>query len=396
MASAITLNRKGFETRVVEADHQLGGRVKTKKASGGILMDVGFQVLLNSYPELKNFVDLQALNLKTFNSGAVIFQGEKLQLLANPIVHPKTLIPSIFSDLLTIKDKALVLKLIAESQQQKYDDPMGNQSTENFLIKFGFSKNFIELFWRPFMSGIYLDSKLENGHQFFKFLIRCFCFGQVSVPENGMAELPLQMASQLPVESIYLNQAVKSWTSQSVTLTSGEILQAKKVICTIDPTSLINKNGEQNYRSVTTHYFTSENLNHMDWDKWLVLIPQKFKLGLSHFCLMSSIAKSYGNGQPLLSASQIGSTQGPVAQIIDELNHIAKSDLKLQLIQSFFVQKALPRITKNSAGFEIIDGVVFAGDRFASPSINGALRSGRLAAEKIISELKLGNKKDNS
>lgn len=386
LASAITLKRQGLEPLVLEADSQVGGRVKTIK-SDGFLMDLGFQVLLNSYPELKNFVSLDQLNLNKFNSGAMVFQGEQLQLLANPMVHPQTVFSSLSSHLATLKDKFLTLRLIAESQQQISDAPMGNLSTENFLKQYGFSKEFIELFWRPFMSGIYLDSNLQNGHQFFKFLIRSFCFGQVSVPEKGMAELPIQMSLELPAENIRFNQLVKSWTENSVTLNTGESLSAQKVICTIDP-DFLQGSSSQNFRSVTTHYFTSDVLNQVEWDKWLVLVPQKLNYGLNHFCMMSTVAKSYGNGQPLLSASQIGKSQIPVSQIMKELDLIAKKNLKLKLVRSFFVEKALPKVNQQSTGFEIIDNVLYAGDRVSSPSINGALRSGRLAAEHIISNLK--------
>ena len=84
LACATTLFRAGKKVVVLEKREKVGGRVSTEKSSEGFLFDEGFQVLLSSYPELSHFVDLETLNLQTFNSGALIFNGQKLELLANP------------------------------------------------------------------------------------------------------------------------------------------------------------------------------------------------------------------------------------------------------------------------------------------------------------------------
>lgn len=384
LAAAITLQRAGRTSLVMEADSVVGGRVKTLKTAQGLVTDVGFQVLLSSYPEIEKFVDLQTLNLKKFNSGALTFDGENLQLLANPLVHPKTLFSSFFLKFLTIKDRGLVLKLILTARFQRSDAPLGQKSTERFLNDFGFSENFIELFWRPFLTGIFLDSELQIGDQFFKFLMRCFSMGAVSVPENGMAELPLQMAKQLPQESLRLNQKVKSFGADHVILASGERLNAKNVICTFDPETVNLSEPEKNFRSVTTHYLTGEKLEETGWGKWLVLVPRRFGMGIDHFCLISSVSEKYGQGQPLLSVSVVGPKNVPISQVLQELNIIAKRNLKLELVISHSVPRALPIMGPQTSEIKTSDGVIYCGDRWASPSINGALRSGRQAAESIL------------
>lgn len=387
LAAAITLKKNRLNFLLIEAAEVPGGRVKTHKTQDGFLTDVGFQVILSSYPELEKFVDLSKLGLKKFNSGALVFDGENLGLLANPLAHPETLVSSFFEKLLTTKDKALVLKLVAGSQFQRSDSPMGQRSTAAFLKDFGFSENFVELFWRPFLTGIYLDSELEAGEHFFRFLMRCFCTGKVSVPENGMSELPLQMAHQLPKESLLLNQSVKSWAFDHVVLSNGEKINATKVICAFDSQSLKSEKLQNKFRMVTTHYFTGEGLNETNWGKWLVLVPQKFGLGIDHLSLISSVSEKYGNGQPLLSVSVVGQKNVSIDQVMKEVNKLAKQDLKLKFVISHSVPKALPNITEETSGFGEIDGVLHCGDQWASPSINGALRSGRLAAEHISKQL---------
>jgi protoporphyrinogen oxidase len=390
LACALTLQKNGIAALLIEPENVVGGRVKSHRTEGGFILDQGFQVLLSSYPELKNFVDLEKLDLKKFNSGALIYNGESLDLLANPVVHPEHLVSTVLQKYISALDKLLVLKLLVIVQTQSSDFPMGKSPTLAFLKGFGFSENFIELFWRPFLAGVYLDSDLSAGSDFFKFLIRCFATGNVSLPAKGMMELPRQMAANLPNESVLLGQTAKSWTAEDVVLADGQKLKAKKVVCTFDasssPSGALQKTS---YQSVETIYFTSPRLNEMPWGKWLVLVPQKLGLGINHFCLLSSVAEGYGQGKPLLSVSIIGNKKLTLSHVQLEMNQIAKQDLKLELIERVHVEKALPWISDEPQGFKVIDGVVHCGDRWASPSINGALRSGRMAAEFILKEFEV-------
>ena len=160
------------------------------------------------------------------------------------------------------------------------------------------------------------------------------------------------------------------------------------MICSVDFKYLNNEPLESTYRMVTTHYFTGENLELTGWNKWLALVPRQFGFAVDHFCLISSVSEKYGNGNSLLSVSVVVKKDVPVSQLKQELNQLAKRDLKLDLVITHTVPKALPRYPESSASFKKIDNVVYCGDRWSSPSINGALRSGRLAAESVLNEIK--------
>lgn len=404
LACAITLKRAGLNVKVIEASSEVGGRVKTTKTNDGFLLDHGFQVLLNSYPELSNFVNLADLNLKKFKSGALVFSGNEVELLGNPFLHPETLLTKFFQNFVTVKDRALVVKLVALSQLTRFDFPMGETSTNQFLKDFGFSSSFIENFWRPFLTGVFLDSSLNAGSNYFKFLMRAFSLGQVSVPALGMSQLPITMAKQLAEDEILLNQPVKAWTEKSVILLSDEVLVADKVICAFDqkmklaniskvkenpqgiPDSKMNSQ-DSNFHSVTTHYFSSVKLNDLVWAKWLVLVPQHLNFILDHMCIISSVSENYSSAAPLLSASVVGRKNYQLSDLLREINRIAKCDLDLHHVGTTEVLQALPNKIYEGPGFGEKDGVYYCGDHWASPSINGALKSGRLAAEKVLQDL---------
>ena len=75
-----------------------------------------------------------------------------------------------------------------------------------------------------------------------------------------------------------------------------------------------------------------------------------------------------------------------MADIVQEVEHIAQKKLDLSFVDCIEVKKALPQIKENVHGFEVRNNVIHCGDRFSSPSINGALKSGRLAAEHALKE----------
>jgi phytoene dehydrogenase-like protein len=109
LACAATLKKNNIPYLLIEKSNQVGGRVQTTVTKEGYRLDHGFQVLLTSYPELKNFINQKKLNLKLFNSGSLIFL-KKTRLLANPLLHPSRFFKELFSDLTPFKDKFLVLK----------------------------------------------------------------------------------------------------------------------------------------------------------------------------------------------------------------------------------------------------------------------------------------------
>lgn len=202
-----------------------------------------------------------------------------------------------------------------------------------------------------------------------------------------MEQLPVQIASRLPHDSIRLNTRAKSWTATEVTLESGEKIEAAQVICAFDERGL-DTGGKPLFRKVTTYYFTSPHLTGLGWEKWLILVPPRLGMRITHMALVSSVSESYGaNQNHLLSVSVIGSNKGDGSIVAREVEKIAGKSLSLELVATTEVPRALPIISHEGEGFEITGGVIYCGDRYASPSINGALRSGRLAAQTCLDKL---------
>jgi len=71
MVAARALAKYGLNVVVLEASDGVGGRVRTDEVDG-FLLDRGFQVFIESYPEVRKQLDYDALDLKQFWPGALV------------------------------------------------------------------------------------------------------------------------------------------------------------------------------------------------------------------------------------------------------------------------------------------------------------------------------------
>ena len=104
LACARLLQDQAIDFVVVESADAVGGRMRSDQVQGFIL-DRGFQVLLTAYEELNRQADLNALDLKRFTPGSLIWTGKRLERLGDPFRHPTTLLKSMFTSVGTIEDK---------------------------------------------------------------------------------------------------------------------------------------------------------------------------------------------------------------------------------------------------------------------------------------------------
>ncbi|MHA2365617.1 MAG: FAD-dependent oxidoreductase [Candidatus Hodarchaeales archaeon] len=82
LSCAIEL-KNDFEVRIHEAKDKVGGRIQTYKING-FLLDRGFAVLLESYPNAMKLLNYNDLKLKRFAPGTTVRINKKLYYVHNP------------------------------------------------------------------------------------------------------------------------------------------------------------------------------------------------------------------------------------------------------------------------------------------------------------------------
>lgn len=86
---------------------RLGGRVKTDNVNG-FLLDHGFQIFLTAYPEAQRCLDYDALRLKPFYNGAMVWYDGNFYRVADPFRHPIAGVASLLNPIGSFQDKARV------------------------------------------------------------------------------------------------------------------------------------------------------------------------------------------------------------------------------------------------------------------------------------------------
>ena len=399
LTAAVYLNKKGFEVRIIEATDRAGGRIKTDIIDG-FRLDRGFQVLLTEYPETKALLDYDKLKLKRFLPGAtVLYDGGQFEI-ADPFRRPSALFATVFAPVGSLKDKIntffLKNRLINISVDNIFKQPETDTVTK--LKKYGFSKKMIELFYKPFFSGIFLENDLKTSSNMFDFVMKMFSEGDAAIPELGMEEIPKQLVAMLPEGSIIYNSKVTSIENDKIICENGQQFQTDKIIIATEATGFASNyisTNKQHFNQVTNVYFEAKIA---PIDKAVVVLNAAAnKKWANNITVMTNISKKYAPENKIL----IAVSYNGIPDINDEtLSENIKTELKTwfgksvndwQMIKTYRIKYALPNQDNIKNDLEIVDlkineNLFICGDHLMNGSINAAMKSGRLVAELISQE----------
>jgi phytoene dehydrogenase-like protein len=392
LTCAVTLHEAGVPVIVLEASDGVGGRVRTDEL-GGFLLDRGFQVFLDAYPLAGEILDLEALQLQSFEPGAMVFDGNKLHPVMDVFRRPKALIRSALAPIGSMVDKVRVAVLRQKLLDCSLDEigARPDQTTESYLREFGFSKRMIDVFFRSFYGGIFLERELQTSSRMFEFTFRMFSEGSATVPAKGMGEIPKQLASRLPENTVRLHTKVASVELDRVILASGEVLESATVVVATEASAtadLVAGFAPQapDWRAVTNVYFEA---GQSPLNDAIIALNGTVKGLVNNVAVMSDVSPSYAPvGKSLVSISVLGS------QSKDDLPELVKAELSgwfgedvrtWKHLRTDVIRQALPsqRETKPVGVLEI-EGVLLCGDYAVSASIEGAMKSGQAAAKAIL------------
>ncbi len=393
LVAALELERAGFSPCILEASDSVGGRIKTDKLDG-FLLDHGFQVLNTAYPEAQRYLDLNALNLRTFTPGAVVFEGEDFYLLSDPARSPLRALAMAFSKVGTLGDKLKILKLTRSLKNLSNEEIFAKPSlpTHQYLKDYGFSDLIISNFFKPFFRGIFLEKHLNTSSRIFEFVFKMFAMGHAAVPERGMGEMPAMIRRQLGKTQIYFNSKVAQVEGKTIHLENGEVIEGDRIIVAVQP-DLVMKQLQGQFsspQSVINLYFSLQ--NSFLGKPIIGLLPGD---GLvNNLVFMDDVSKTYSeNGRALLSVTVLELSLGEkelIEAVKKELEEISGVHSKyFQFVKSYYIHHALPFLEDPKYSIpmtecRIADHVYLAGDYLLHGSINAAMTSGRIAAEAVI------------
>ncbi|WP_367047963.1 NAD(P)/FAD-dependent oxidoreductase [Streptomyces sp. Je 1-332] len=392
LACALDLQHAGRRVALLEASDGVGGRMRTDRRDG-FLLDRGFQVFNTSYPQVKRRLDLRSLQLRPFTPGLIAHTSTGPVRLADPTRQPKDARALLPGRVLPARDLAALGALTARDALL----PVGflkrrrDRSTATALAHAGVTAGTVDEILRPFLSGVFLEDRLETSARFFHLVWRSMVRGTLCLPADGIGAVPAQLAKGLDDGVLSLETPVAAVTDAGVLLTDGRELPARSVVVATDAASaagLLPGLAVPDGRTVTTYYHAAPRTP----------LPEPTLLvdstgAVLNTCVLTEAAPTYAPpGTALISSSVLGAhTPGVEAAVLRRLAELYGTDTSgWRQVAVYTVEGALPVMEPPwplSRTTRFAPGRYVCGDHRATGSVQGALSSGTRAAREVLSDL---------
>lgn len=360
LSAALTLQGAGRLVRVIEASDRVGGRVASDVIDG-FTLDRGFQLINSQYPELKRLKVMEEVDFIAAPRAVEISLGENRIVLGDPRSHP---LSAFSSETGSLTSKVNFLRYL-------YSHSNVSISVEDELQKLG---DLYKKVLCPFLTGVFLTSPANVNAVIGKEIIRSFISGKPGIPTRGVGALPEALAKRL--SNIELGRNINSLNELT-----GPVIVATDVTTAAQ---LLDMTSVPKLAASTTWYH--EIPTQLTSSKCLVIDGQK-RGPVVNSIAISNLAPSYAPaGKTLLSSTTVEfASESEVRRHLALLWGADSSDWSL--IAKYEIPKSLPIFAPGAQGVtsaKISNNIYVAGDYRSTPSQNGALLSGRLAAEELL------------
>ncbi|WP_091101549.1 NAD(P)/FAD-dependent oxidoreductase [Nonomuraea pusilla] len=388
LACAVRLSAAGMPVRVLEASDGVGGRVRTDLVEG-FLCDRGFQVFNTAYPEARRVLDIAALDVRPFESGLLVQLGNgRRARVMLPWRHPGHALSTLLAGVGTPADKVALSLMTARdlawpaSRLRAAPD----RTIAEDLRHRGVSEAMVDTLLRPFLSGVLLERDLSTSSRVFHLIWRCFARGTIGVPAAGMGRIPEQLAARLPGGSVWLGARVERVADGAVELSGGERVEARAVVVAADPGSARRLLGVEVplMRAVTTFYHVAPR---SPLDEPIQVIDATG--AIADTLVLSDAAPGYSpDGRALISTSVLGvaTDEAPVRARLEEIYGGTRGWRHLATYPIAEALPAMPPPYPLRRPVRLGPGLYVCGDHRDTGSLQGALVSGRRAAQAVLSD----------
>ena len=404
LAAAKHLVRAGRRVLLVDASESAGGRVATDSVSG-FRVDRGFQVYLEAYPEGRRVLDLGALGFGWFEPGALVIENGKLREVSDPWRRPLAAARSLLSGTVGLDDAFRTASLrrscIARFRAGKADPSgpaaPGEVSTREALGRAGFTDAFVERFFSPFFGGVFLERALDTSEAIFAFTFAMFALGRAGLPHGGMARIPEQMAGDLPAGAIRSGARVASVDPGAVTLVGGERFAARDVIVATEADTAARllpglAAPKRHWKSTRMIAFAA---GRSPLGRPILVVGADASGAIDNLVVPCDVAGGYAPpGAALVTVTvrpecTLGDADAVAAVKAEAATLFGSAVSSWRHLETIHVPRSLPAETPAARALRptsprVADGLFVCGDWCTSASINGALVSGRRAAEAVL------------
>lgn len=412
LVAATELERRGRPVLLLEREGDLGGRVRTRRVDG-FRIDRGFQVLFTAYPVLTSYLDLGALDLRSFEPSARIALPSGTSVIGDALRQPSLLLETVLSAHIPVVDlwRLLRLRRLATrlTEGACFSAVYADRSTRDFLEEWGFTRTTIDRFFAPFYGGILLDRSLETSASVLLYTFGMLARGDTAVPARGMGAIAEQLRSRLRLAEVRTSARVTSLLVEGgraagVVLADGSVQHgADVVLCTDAPAAaalamaagISMPNLPSAALGCTTVYLASN--TSLLPGRALTLNAAEHPV-ISHAITISDVAPEYSPpGQHLIAMTAIGEAAVASDQVLERAAISELAMMRRASVHAAVRVVAIERVpysqfvqppgypTHRPSASTTLGGLWYGGEGLHSSSLDGAARAGQYVAAAISS-----------
>lgn len=417
LAAARTLCKAGKRCVVIEARDVLGGHVRSKQIDD-ITIDHGFQLFNSWYPALKEILrpgEYSALSVKTFQPGFQTMTERGAALIMDPVRAP-ALIPaflrSSFDSAISLRDlfglqrwisKEVPHRSSLELRTLRKSGKVRDTKVCESLDRSGVKRELRKVALDPLVEAFLYDKEGASSATFAKWLLMSLMRGNLAVPENGMGEISATMARipgcrfelNSPIESIEIGEGAKQGVKLRIRDAQTDEVRTEeyeRVVLAVRPQDEKRLVGTPMPKvvGVSSWWFVSEE---PIAQRPLFTVDGTGRSPIAGAAELTSAAASYAPDRHLVACNVVHSSEPlPDDQAVQkDLGVLFGADSsKWELVERQDHPFSKPIIApthaiKDSQVRQDIQGRVYlAGTHHATPTLDGAVRSGQLAAKNLL------------
>jgi phytoene dehydrogenase-like protein len=323
-----------------------------------------------------------------------VWTGLGFERVADPLRRPGAVLSTLTADIGGIADKLRVAQL---QLRLRRTDPVQllrapDRTTAQALDAAGFSPHMVRRFFRPLVGGIQLDLDLSTSARMFDVIFRTLAVGDAAVPALGMQAIPDQLAAGLPEGTVALEHAVERLDGTAAVLGDGTRVEGRAVVVATEGPRAASLVGvrDPGSKRVAALWFTAPE---PPVRGRAIVLDGEGGGPVANLAVHSEVAPSYAPpGRHLFVAACPGETG-------DDLETAARVQMKRwfghqvdswELLRHDVILHGQPLAGvpfSPKRRVALGDGRYVAGDHRDTPSIQGAMFSGRRCAEAVLADL---------
>jgi phytoene dehydrogenase-like protein len=396
LAAAVRLAEAGRSVVVLEAGDEVGGRERTDLVDG-FRLDRGFHVFTPTYPAVRRFFDVDALQLNPFPVAVTVHRGRTLATVAHPLRHPLLLPATWRSGLLHPRELVALARWAAPAIL----GPRTVIGGEDRTLRDGWDRAGVHGALRtevlePFLAGVIADDRAETSDTYVRLLVRMFAFGRPGLPAAGIRAAPAQLAARARAAGALLRLGSRVTrlspfgAATRVETEGGDAISARSVVVAVAAEDLpsLTSLPRPATRGLQTWWFSPDDA---PADTGMLRVDGTRSGPVVNTSVLSRVVPSYAPaGRHLVHASCLlpAGTPANEPEVRRHLSVLWRADAtRWPLLRRDDLPDALPALPppmQPGRPFHLDDRVVVAGDHRRTPSIQGALVSGERAARAVL------------